>query len=146
MTRPIRLFSLAEVAASKAVRDGETVSSAAARFKLTTRGLSYLLGDRFGGIAGLRQSAPSDAELDDLATRAERSTARASTALPEAEDDPRQISPFSFPHSVHREDQLARARDFRRGVGSHRDLTGALLGDPPVGRSALDRRDQGCAA
>lgn len=60
----------------------------------------------------------------------------------------RAVSPFPVTTGrEHHDDQGVRIRAFRDGGGPfrHRDLTGAILGDPPVGRSALDRRPEGHA-
>ena len=147
MSRPARLLTCDEVSAIKAVRDGAGVVGAAQAFGLTKKVLCYVIGERIGGVAALRRARPADELLDRLTQTAEIGLPEtAGEGAAEAAEEPCQTSPFTFPLAVHREDPAVRARDYRRGVSGYRDLTGALLGDPPVGRSALDRLRKGRAA
>ena len=146
--KPSRLATEAELAALVEVHSGVSVRDAADRHGADYGGLCNLISSRFGRVADLRR-VPSASDLEIL--RHEAMNAREfwsrigvdRPTSPRAEKvDEFRTSPF--PPSAdddHHDNPTARLRAFRSGAGPfrYRDLTGALLGDPPVGRSALDR-------
>ncbi|MEE3101987.1 MAG: hypothetical protein VX463_19715 [Pseudomonadota bacterium] len=143
-----RVATEAELAASLAVHGGASVREAAERHGAEAGGVANLVQSRFGGVADLRR-VPNASDLEIVrheAVNAREFWARIGVERPGAETakpaETFRTSPFPVTTGrEHHDDPAVRLRAFRDGVGPfrHRDLTGAILGDPPVGRSALDR-------
>lgn len=145
---PKALASDAELAAILDVHSGASSARAARKHGVSTIRVDYLIRERVGSTAALRALANAT-ELEVLRHQPIKPGdfwRRVAHVQPEPvaarSEGATQSSPFPPLADFHHDAPASRVHAYRTGVGPfrHRDLTGAILGDPPLGRSALDRR------